>query len=131
MLNLKMVAGAHQEQVSSIAHAAATATEYIAKIRVPFTGYLKKVIFVPDAAVTGQDTNTTNLNVVNLGTGAGTTELYNYDLTNGNNVAVTGYEFGSTKTAVTEGGFIGLQAEKVSTGLAIPAGTFICEFWGG
>ena len=73
--------------VSTIAHAAATATEVIGCIPIPFACTLRGAWFISNAAVSGANTDTTHLNVINEGTaGTGTTELANLDLTSGNDL---------------------------------------------
>jgi hypothetical protein len=121
-------------QIAAIAHAAATATEDIALIAFGFACRLLEAYYVPTVAVTGADTNSTNLNVINRGTnGGGTTELGNKDYATGVNMTaktpnaiVTGLT-----TAITDGTVIALNAEKVGTGLDIPAGTFVLVYDGG
>lgn len=104
---------------------AATATEahpiFVAPFRckIPVDG----VNFVPQAAVTGDNSNTKNLNVVNKGAaGAGTTEVGHKDLTTG--VDLVAFD----KTAITltaatvleAGDVLALQVEKVGTGVLLP-----------
>lgn len=112
--------------VPIIAHAAATVTEYVGTFTVPFACRLRGATFTPLAAVTGQDTDTTHLNIVNCGaTGAGTTELSTKEFTNGVNAAIafpTVIATGLT-TALADGDTLAVQAEKVGNGLLIPAGT--------
>lgn len=122
------------EQIAAPAHAAATATELICEFLVGFTGRLRAVYFIPAADVTGQDTNTTHLNVIDKGSdGTGTDELGNYDLTNGNDLtgdAPNAIASGLT-TAVTDGDVIAIQAEKVGNGLDVPLGTYVFIYDGG
>lgn len=111
-------------QLRSKAHAAATATETILTWIAPQDCRLMGVHFYPDSAVTGADTNTTHLNVLD-----GATEIDNYDLTSGNDIAVTGYTFSTTLARdLSEGDRVIVQAEKVGTGLDVPAGTFVFEY---
>lgn len=105
--------------------AAATATEvhpiFVAPIRciIPTNG----VNFVPQAAVTGDNTNTKNLNVQNRGSaGSGTTEVGNLDLVTGVNLVAfdkTNIPLGAALT-LEAGDVLGLQVEKVGTGVLIP-----------
>lgn len=131
---IKAIPGEHRAQVANIAHAAATATEYVCMWAAPFVCRLLAVYWVPAASVTGTATNYTNFNVINMGSaGLGTTELGNKDFLSGTDAVggdalaiVTGLT-----TAMAENDVIGIQAEKVSTGLALPAGTFIFLYDGG
>lgn len=121
-------------QVTTIAHAAATATEYIAAWTIPHGGRLRGVLFTPLAAVTGANTNTTHLNVINCGAdGTGTDELGNLDLVSGTDLAATTPNTiaSGLTTALADGVTIALQAEKVGTGLLVPAGTAVFLYDGG
>ena len=126
------VPGTHDMAATTPQHAAATATEIIPIFEAPASVKIEKVIFRPGAAVTGQDTNTTHLNVINMGTaGTGTTELGNYDLTSGNDLAVGERKelyAPATSLEVAAQTLIGLQLEKVGTGLDVPDGIVIVEF---
>lgn len=126
------IPGDHLVQVAAIAHLAATATEDIALIHIPFACKIVEAGFVPAAAVTGVNTNTTNLNVINRESGAGVTELANYDLIAGNNLAAATPKVISAapSTLLAAGATIALQAEKVGTGLNTPAGTFYIKVRG-
>lgn len=119
--------GVFLAQVPSIAHAAATATEYIASLIIPIDARIRAIYFIANAAVSGANTNTTHLNAQNGGVaGTGTTEIANIDLTSGNDL-VSGAKSLMTEsltTAVSAGTVVRLQAEKVGTGLDVPAGTF-------
>lgn len=131
---LKGIPGDARAFVSSIAHAAATVTEVIAAWAAPYACRIKAVGFIPAAAVTGANTNTTHLNVINKGAaGSGTTEIGNYDLTSGNNLAATDVYWIATglTTAMAEDDVLALTAEKVGTGLDVPAGTFVIVYDGG
>jgi len=86
-----------------------------------------QVQIVPQATITGADTNSANLNLINKGSaGAGTTELGNIDFVNGTNatafdakdiVADTAI---ADATALSQGDVLAIEREKVGTGLAIP-----------
>ena len=131
MFSLHDIPGNHDRQVTTIAHAAATATEIVASVVAPFAAKMT-VYWVPNAAITGTATNYTNLNVINKGqAGAGTTELGNVDFASGTDAtACDELALVATAVAVAAGDVIALQAEKVSTGLAIPAGTLVARFKG-
>ena len=124
--------GVHDKIVAAPAHLAATATEIVPVFEAPVNCRITKVTFRPGAAVTGANTNTTHLNVIDMGVaGTGTSEKGNYDLISGNDLAA-----GEAKAlyapagglAVSQGNLIGLQFEKVGTGLTVPAGAVIVEF---
>lgn len=121
-------------QVHAPAHAAATASEYLVAFVAPFDCRLKAVYFVPFAAVTGANTNTTHLNVINKGSaGSGSTELGALDLTSGNDLTAFDVNtvVSSLTTDLTEDDVIAVQYEKVGTGLDVPAGVWIFEIDGG
>lgn len=121
-------------QIYAPAHAAATASEYLVSFVAPFDCRLKAVYFVPKDDVTGVDTNTTHLNVINKGSaGAGSTELGALDLTDGNDLTAFDVNtvVSSLTTDLTEDDVIAVQYEKVGTGLDVPAGTWIFEIDGG
>jgi len=131
---LKAIPGNHRDLVGGIAHAAATATEYVVSWAAPFDCRLLAVYFIPAADVTGADTNTTHLNVDNKGSdGTGTTELGNKDLVNGTDL--TGSDVNTIVSGLTtdlsKNDVISVEAEKVGNGLDVPAGTYIFEYDGG
>lgn len=118
--------GVHKSLVKVVSHAAATATEQWPIFMAPFPCLVTAVKVVAQAAVTGADTNTTHLNIINKGSaGAGTTEIANRDLVLGTDLV----GFGDTSIALTgttaqktlaEGDVLTLQHEKVGTGLLVP-----------
>ncbi|MBK8233017.1 MAG: hypothetical protein IPK72_21140 [Candidatus Eisenbacteria bacterium] len=119
------LSGVHKSLVKVPAHAAATATEQWPVFFAPFPCIVTGCKIVPQAAATGDNTNTTNLNLVNKGAaGSGTTELANLDPVTGTNLTA----FADSSLTVTgslanrtlaEGDVLTLQHEKVGTGLAI------------
>lgn len=125
--------GVVTEQVTTIAHAAATATEYVGSWEAPKNIKLISVEWRPSAAITGADTNTTHLNLDDAGTGgAGTTELGNIDYTDGVNAAageVESFYAPSSPAEYSEGNLFKLQAEKVGNGIAIPSGVLIFKYY--
>jgi hypothetical protein len=130
----RAIPGNKTYQVAVIAHAAATATEDIAAFVAPYACRVKAVGFVPFASVTGANTNTTHLNVINRGSaGVGTTAVTNYDLISGNNLTGLDVKWISSAltTSLAEYDVLVLQAEKVGSGLDVPAGVFIIEIDGG
>lgn len=115
-------AATHKDAV----HAAATATEkraiFVAPVKCRVTG----VTIISDIAVTGDNTNTTNANLINAGAaGVGTTEVGNLDFVTGvNAVALDGVAIPLNATYangadLNEGDVLALQYEKVGTGVAI------------
>jgi len=102
-------------------HAAATATEARPIFVAPCAARIRAVTITPDVASTGDNTNTTNLNVINAGAaGAGTTEIGNLDLVTGVNlVAFDEKNIPITATALAEGDVVNLQYEKVGTGVLV------------
>jgi hypothetical protein len=125
-------------QAHVVAHAAATATEVHPIFRAPFACKLMKVDVVAQAAVTGDNTNRTNLNILNAGAaGSGTTEVGNLDLvtTTGNMIANDSRNVPMNVTYLTagvtlaEGDVIVLQHEKVGNGVAVPIFLVYLEAW--
>jgi hypothetical protein len=128
------VPGNHIAQHGVPTHAAATATELVTIFRAPFDCKIVSVEIIPDAAITGADTNETNVNLINAGTGgAGTTELANIDFVSGTNgVAGTAIDLYSPTDALAldAGTVLQLQLEKVGTGLALPRFLAIVTYQG-
>jgi hypothetical protein len=121
------LAGIFQHVVTLPAHAAATASEKLKIFEAPVDCTVTSVEFVSAIAVTGVDTNTTHLNLIDGGAaGAGSTEVGNYDLTDGNDLAAnTAQELAGAAGAGTdfdldEGDYLMLQWEKVGNGLNVP-----------
>lgn len=112
---------------SVIAVAAATTTVVYDIFRAPDAVKITKIEIVPQAAVTGNDSNTKYLNVLDGGAaGTGTTEVANLDLATGVNlVALDGKNIPLNATyasgcVMAEGDTLLLQIEKVGTGVALP-----------
>lgn len=126
--------GPRDEQITHVAHAAATSTETIACFHSPTRALLSGVGWVPNAAVTGQATDYTNLNVINKGTdGSGSTEIGNVDFANLQNAAACDKlaiyaPAAGSELQMSEGTVISVQAEKVVNGLALPSGTLVFTF---
>lgn len=82
------------------------------------------VKIVPQAAITGADTNSANWNLINTGTdGTGTTELANKDFTSGKDAAAMDAINLYTPSGGKElaaGSVLALQREKAGNGLALP-----------
>jgi hypothetical protein len=125
------VPGPHVQQTVVPPHAAATATEKIVVFVAPFDCKVRTVNYRPGAAIIGANTNTTHVNLLNGGTGAGTTEIANKDYvsgtdeTDGANVALYAP---ATYLSMDAGNVLTVQLEKVGTGLALPSLTFVTTF---
>lgn len=132
LIPLGNIPGKHTCETVVPGHAAATATEDFPVFYAPFACRVTAVRIVPGAAVTGANTNTTHLNLINRAAdGAGTTEIANRDLTSGNDLtAFDNYNLyaPATPLAVVAGGVLSLQYEKVGTGLLVPGLFVIVEF---
>lgn len=109
---------------------AATATQQDPIFIAPCACKVTAVSIVPQAASTGDNTNTKNLNVINKGSdGTGTTEVANLDLATGVNLVAfdeKAIPLNATYTngvSLSEGDVLSLQTEKVGTGVAV--GPFI------
>lgn len=111
--------GYQQEHVSIVpSHAAATATEATVVYVAERACRLKKVDIYPRAAITGADSNTTHLNLLDE-----STEIANRDLTSGNDHVANAkhalYAPASPRV-LHAGDRIRLQHEKVGNGLLVP-----------
>lgn len=93
---------------------------------------LYRVDVVPDAAVTGQDTHTRHLNLINKGTdGGGSTELGSIDFVSGTDATAfdTKQLYANTSgLEVAAGSVLAIQNELVGTGLALPRFTVTVEY---
>ena len=130
------VPGEHYASVLAPAHAAATATEAIPIFVAPFKCRIASVKVTPAAAATGDNTNRTNINLLNGGSaGTGTTELGNLDYATGTDAAVgvvqTVYApAAGTGVALAAGDVLKLQYEKVGTGVALGANLVTIHYTG-
>lgn len=128
------IPGVHVQQTPLKAHAAATATELTGVFSAPFKCKILSVSVRWDAAITGANTNTTHVNVINAGTnGAGTTEIGNVDYVSGTDAvagAVVPLAAPSGGLVVNAGTLIQIQHQKVGNGLNIPAGIVSVEYVG-
>lgn len=123
--------GPHDKQVSLPAHPAAALTELFPVFQAPVNCKVSKVTARPGAAVTGQNTNTTHINLINMGTGAGVAELGSYDLVAGNDLAVGAARVlyqPPAALSLNKGEMLGVQLEKIGTGLDVPPLAVIVEF---
>lgn len=107
------------------AHLAATATESFALWVAGFKAQIGQVAIInSNAAVTGQDTNTTHINLVDGGAeGAGTTERANRDLVSGTDIPVGKtllYDNTTSPFELDQGDILEIQYEKVANGLLVP-----------
>jgi hypothetical protein len=102
--------------------------------RAPFAGKVESVTYIPRATLTGADTDTRTISLLNKGAaGIGTTSVASLGFTNG--VDATGYkEKALTKSGtapnllVSEGDVLAVNsAHSGSTGLADPGGLVIVE----
>jgi len=123
--------GTHDRQAALPPVAAADPTADFVVFEAPVNCRIEKVKVIPGAAVTGADTNTRHLNLVNRGAnGAGAAEVANYDLTSGNGLGVAGLVLyaPAVPLAVVQGTQLALQIEKVGTGIALPPLGVVVEF---
>ena len=136
-LGAHKIAGEHQRTIRLLTHAAATATEaravfFALNDAVTLIG----VAFVPDGAITGDNTNYTEMNLIDAGTaGAGSTEIAHIDWTTGvNGVAFDAKAFATaalttfTRYDLAAGAVVKLEFAKVSSGVAIPAGLLVIAY---
>lgn len=117
------VPGTHSRESQIDSVGAGDATEEQTIFVAPHKCVVEEVGITPDAAVTGNDTNRKNLNVIDKGSaGTGTTEIGNVDLGTGTNLVAkdrtTLLTGGSTE--MEKGDVLSLQIEQVGTGVAIP-----------
>jgi len=100
----------------------------------PWKARVIRVAYLFDASVTGQDTNTFNLNLINRGTdGTGTTELANRDYVAGTDDAayvLRELYKPSGGLVIPAGTVLDLQREQVGTGMDMPGLMGFVEFEG-
>ena len=122
--------GIHRAYAHIPAIGAADATIVYPIFSAQSTVKVTEVIIVPQAAVTGNDTNRKNLNVLDVGAaGAGTTEIGNLDLATSTDLtSLAEQALGVTDTQLTDGDVLALQVELVSSGVALPALHVIVEY---
>lgn len=113
-------------RVAAALAADATADQVVGVARV--AGSVLSASFTPDTVLTGADTNSATLSIVNKGGGgAGTAVAASKAFTNGVNIAATDEgDITLTATAadavVAAGDVLVFRRTKVGTGLAVPAG---------
>lgn len=109
--------------------AAQAATESTTLFSMPYTGVISSVTYVPDTAITGANTNTRKVSLVNKGTtGSGTTEMAALQFDSGvNGTAFDEKTITLSGTAanlnVASGDVVAWVSAAVSSGLADPGGT--------
>jgi hypothetical protein len=121
----------YSKEYRDAVHAAATGTEQRAAFIAPCKCRVVAIEFVSDAAVTGNNTNTTNVNVVNKGAaGVGTTEVANKDFPTGVNataldaVAIPFNATYANGVDLNEGDVLAVEYEQVGTGVLIGPSLF-------
>lgn len=106
--------------------AAATATRDDAAIRAPFAGNVTEVTVMPDVTLTGADTNSATLSLINKGlTGGDTRVAATRAFTNGQTATAfdeTSLTVSGTaaNTAVVAGDVLAVSVIKVGSGLTTP-----------
>jgi hypothetical protein len=110
-------------QFHAPAHAAATATELFALGSVPHAFYVKYVYHQPSAAITGDDTNYTSLEVLEMAV-----EKCNIDyVTSTDATADTRTTLSATAWTIAAGALLQLQYTKAANGVAVPDGAIIFQ----
>jgi len=121
--------------VVALAALAATVDASRSVAKAPFDGAISKVSYVPDAAITGANTDTRTLSVKNRGAaGAGTTVVASLALTNG--VNATAFDEKAITLSGTAGNLVVAAGDVLSFesahagtgGLADPGGLIAIEF---
>jgi len=123
-VELHDIPGHHHYPFVIEAVGAATATISKVIFRAPFKAKIKKVSYIFDADVTGPDTNTFKLNLIDRKTdGSGTAVLASRSYTAGTDdsayVARTLYE-PTGGYSVSAGQVLDLQREQIGTGMDMP-----------
>ena len=119
--------GRHQAFFVVPAVAAATATQTNVIWIAPDAVQVLGVEVAAGAAVTGDNTDSKNLNLIDAGTGAGTTEVGNLDLVTGTNLtaktprAIVDADAGTGSAfRLDAGDGLALQTELVGSGVDVP-----------
>ena len=115
------IPGNHYANANLPAHAAAAATEIVPIFKAPVACTVTAVNLIPGAAIAGADTNTTHVNLLDMGAGAGTDERAAKDYVSGVDSAVgaTVALFAGAEV-LAAGEKLGIEFQKVGTGLALP-----------
>lgn len=125
------VPGTHDKLANIPAIAAAAATENHVVFVAPVNCKVTAVKVIPGAAITGANTNTKHLNLIDRGTnGAGTTELAARDLVLGTDLGVAGVTLYAPAggLAVNQGNQLALAVEEIGTGQALAPIAVVVEF---
>lgn len=116
-------------RLSAVIPATATATDAVFVIgKAPFAGVISAVTFIAAALLTGANTNSRTLEVINKGTaGAGTVKPAAKAFTSGVNAAafdetVITLSVTAANLVVAEGDVIAFNSDSIGTGLADPGG---------
>jgi hypothetical protein len=133
---IRNLPGKQYESVRLILHAAATATEKRIVFYPVNPCKVSAVWHIPDTILEGTDTDSCNLNLLNVGTaGTGTTEVGHIDFPDTVDTAeldarpfVTGAAATFTAVELAAGAGIAIQFETVASGLLIPPGALVFEY---
>lgn len=123
---LSDIPGTHKQSANIEAVAAGDATEEQAIFVAPFRCIYEGATITPDSDVTGDTTDTKNLNVLDKGvSGDESVELGSLDLITGVDLAANDPKTITTTATLAvsemlEGQTLTLEIEKVGTGVAIP-----------
>jgi hypothetical protein len=98
-----------------------------------FAGTVTRVAYIPSAAITGADTNTRTINIINKGQdGTGTTNVATLALTNGVNAAASDAKAltlsgTAANLVVAQGDVLAFTSVHTASGLADPGGQVVVE----
>lgn len=122
------------KQLPHIAHAAGASDADLCVFRSPCRALLKGVGWVPFSAVTGTDTDTVDILIMNRGTdGNGDTLIADVSFVAGTNAAdltmLTIFSVpADAAIQMSEGTAISCQFTQIANGLALPGGTFVFTY---
>lgn len=123
------IPGQHVEKCRTIVVGTSDATRLDCIFRAPFNCQITAVSYIPDAAITGADTNTRHVNILDRGLdGLGVTEIANKDYTSGIDATALNEEvivMSLPNHVLTEGDVLAVQWEEIGTGIGAPAGMFV------
>lgn len=118
----------------TVGNAATAANLTTIAARAPFAGTVSKISYIPNATITGQNTNTRKVALVNKGqSGSGNLETASIQFNSGVNAAAfdeTSLTLSGTAAnlVVAEGDVLTVESTAVGTGLADPGGLVFVEF---
>lgn len=116
--SFRPIRGNHVQQTQMPRVTASMSTFRVPIFVAPFRCELVSVFIIASATVTGANTNTVHLNLINGGAeGAGTTELAALDLVSGTDIDVGKTSLFATETFLDQGTMLELEAEEQGTGL--------------